>query len=117
MGPIHYITQYISQGKWFIAVGGIGMVIYVRNYVYTQYQIDKAPRRAFERGHVPAITKDHAAPFIPRDKEVSNLSKFIQESTIHGKYVVMLGEVFTSGIHCHYHIYLIIAWLWENHIN
>jgi hypothetical protein len=74
-------------------VGGVGVAIYVGNYVSTQHQIDKAPQRAFEHGHVPAIIKEHT-PFIPRDKEESNLSVFIQESTVRGKYVVMIGGIY-----------------------
>jgi len=79
-------------------MGGIGMSIYVGNNVYTQCQIDKAPRRAFERGHVLVETKDPDDPFIPRDDELSNLIEFIKESASRGKYVVMLGEVFTAVI-------------------
>jgi predicted AAA+ superfamily ATPase len=68
------------------------MVLYIGNNVYTQRQIDNAPRRAFERGHVQVVTKDHKAPFIPRNKEISNLVKFITESAFVGNYVVLLGE-------------------------
>ena len=76
---LHY-SIYISQGKWFIAAGGIGMLVYVGNYVYTRWQIDNAPRRAFVHGHVPAITKDHTTPFISRDEEVSHLCEFIRKA-------------------------------------
>jgi hypothetical protein len=75
------------------------MVIYVGNNVYTQYQIDTAPRRAFERGNAMVETNRRKIPFIPRDKEIANLAEFMKECAVRGKYVVLIGEVFIFVIH------------------
>lgn len=70
-----------------IAVG-----VLVGNYMYTHYQEDKAPRLAFENGHIPSLDIPSTVPFIPMDMEISDLSKVIEATAVCGRYLVIYGE-------------------------